>query len=205
MRNHIKISAKELYCVAVVALVMLVGATGSKANTVPINASYLGLEGIEYYIQTDKAVYDVGEDVEFLFRVTNMRGEDVRIYGWFPMRDIIVEEQEGDNWQALWKRHWFKVGPGGPVSINLEPGEFSEISGSWPQTDWNETTEIEDDFQVLPGSYRVSGTLKGRIGDSEYLDSRISLDITIVPEPATILTLAFGIYGLRHLKRKRIS
>lgn len=201
-------SAKKGHCVAIIALVMLVGAKESRANLVPISASYLGQEGIEYYIQTNKAVYDVGEDVEMLFRVTNMRDEDVRIYGGWPMRDIIVEEKEGNNLRVLWQWWWFKIGPGMPVGIDLEPGESSKISGSWPQTDWNETPEIEDDFQVLPGTYRVSGILKGRIGDFEnfeYLDSRISLDITIVPEPATIFTLVFGIYGLRHLKRKRIS
>ena len=58
--------AEKANFIVIVGVILLAGATGGRANTVPISASYLGLEGIEYYIQTNKAVYDVGEDVEFL-------------------------------------------------------------------------------------------------------------------------------------------
>jgi hypothetical protein len=47
-----------------------------------VNSNSIIQDDIEYYIQTDKSVYNLGEDVEMLYRVTNLRSEDVEFY--FP-------------------------------------------------------------------------------------------------------------------------
>lgn len=58
-----------------IALVVLVLGTASFAMAIPDSNSTV-LDDIEYYVQTDKSVYDLGENVEMLYRVTNLGDED---------------------------------------------------------------------------------------------------------------------------------
>jgi len=188
--------------ITVAAVVVLVGAMEGRANLVPVNSNSVIEDGIEYYIETDKVVYDLGEDVEILYRTTNLRDEQLRIQGG-PIMDIVVQAKEGENGRELWKRSWFKAGSTGPAVLVLEPGESGEISDIWRQRDWNGTPEIEDDFQVLPGTYRVSGVLRGGVPGGEFIDGRITLDITIVPEPGSLGLFAFGVLFLKHHNKRR--
>jgi hypothetical protein len=38
-------------------------------------------DGVEYYIKTDKTIYDLSENVNILYRVTNLTDETVSL-GW---------------------------------------------------------------------------------------------------------------------------
>jgi len=184
--------------ITVAAVVVLVGAMEGRANLVPVNSNSVIEDGIEYYVETDKVVYDLGEDVGVLYRITNLRDEEFRIRGSNPKRDIVVAAEKDNNWRELWKWSWFQVGPAGPVFLDLEPGEATELSDYWPQTDWNGTREIEDDFQVLPGTYRVSGVL-------HTTHTRIDVDIAVIPEPGSFVLLCGGAGLLRVLTRTRGS
>jgi hypothetical protein len=42
------------------------------AGATLVNSNSIVQDDIEYYIQTNKAVYDLGENVEMLYRVTNL-------------------------------------------------------------------------------------------------------------------------------------
>jgi hypothetical protein len=65
-------------------LVVLVLGTAQVAKANLVNSNSIIQDGIEYYIQTDKFVYDLGENVEILYRVTNLRDEEWRVDGFFP-------------------------------------------------------------------------------------------------------------------------
>ncbi|MCK4293106.1 MAG: hypothetical protein KAY65_07900 [Planctomycetes bacterium] len=184
--------------ITVAAVVVLVGATEGWAGLVPVNSNSVIEDGIEYYIHTDKAVYDFGEDVGVVYRITNLRDEKFRIRGLNPIRDIVVAAEKENNWRELWKWSWFQIGPAGPVVLDLEAGEATEISYHWPQTDLNGTFDIQDDFQVLPGTYRVSGVL-------HTTHTRIDVDIAVIPEPGSFVLLCGGAGLLRVLTRTRGS
>ena len=152
-----------------------------------IVSNSLIVDDIEYYIQADDSIYDLGEDIESLFRVTNLGDETVSIGTSYPIIDIIVSEKEGEVFNEIWNWSWDQIYPPGPVLFELDPDEFIELGGTWPQIDLHGSVEIEDHTQVPPGIYRVSGYLTPT-------DTNVVVDITIVPEPTTVLL--FGLGGL---------
>ena len=154
------------------------------ANSEIISNSMV-VDDIEYYMQTDDSVYNLGEDIESLFRVTNLGNETLSIWTSYPIIDIIILEEEGQVFNEIWNWSWDQTYPHGPVVFELEPDESVEINGIWPQIDLNGSVEIEDHTQVPPGIFRVSGYLAPT-------DTSVVVDITIVPEPATVLLLGFG-------------
>ena len=50
-------------------------------------------DGIEHYIQADKAVYGLGEHVQVLYRMTNLREEQLRVIYMPPIMDIRILAQ----------------------------------------------------------------------------------------------------------------
>jgi hypothetical protein len=166
------------------------------AKATLVNSNSLIEDNIEYYMQTDKAVYDLGENVEILYRVTNLRDEEWRVVGFSPMMDITVAAREGEVFNEIWNWSWDKVHPMGPVVFRLQPGESAEISGIWPRIDLNGSAEIEDHTQVPLGIYRT-------IGVFYPTHSSIAVDITIIPEPATLALLGLGLAGLLVRSKKR--
>ncbi len=160
------------------------------------------VDDIEYYMQTNDSIYDLGEDIESLFRVTNLGDETVSIGTSYPIIDIIVSEKEGEVFNEIWNWSWDQIYPPGPVLFELEPDESVELNGIWPQIDLHGSVEPGDHTQVQTGIYRVSGHLAPT-------DTSVAVDITIVPEPATICLVAFGyafmVLRKRGLKRRQKS
>lgn len=158
-------------------------------NGVIVNATMVSnsviVDDIEYYIQTDDSVYNLGEDVEMLFKVTNLGDVTLSIVTFYPIIDIIVSEKVGETYDEIWKWSWDKIYHTGPVLFKLEPDEFIELSGTWPQIDLNNSVDVVDHTQVPAGIYSVSGYLAPT-------DISVAVDITIVPEPCSILLLSLG-------------
>jgi len=162
----------------------------TKANIVDSNS--IVKDGIEYYMQTDKSIYDLEENVEMLYRVTNMGDKDVTfefICGPADDRcDFMVDKDEERIWDNLNRSCLWVI-----TSFTLSSFESKEFSWSWDMIDLN-------DNQVIPGKYGVSGVLSdlGLAYSERYVP--VCVPIEIIPEPATFLLLGLG--GL-FLRKKR--
>jgi hypothetical protein len=161
-----------------------------------VNWNSIEINDIEYYIQTDKAIYNLGEDVDFLYIVTNLRDEEWRIEWSFPVFDVVAEEKNGENFNEIWNWSWDQIYPHGPVVVTLGPQESIELNEIWPQIDLNGSVEIEDHTQVPPGLYRIAGVC-------HPTDVSIPVNITIIPEPTSLALLGMGLVRLLIHNKKR--
>jgi len=178
--------------IAVVAVLAWGGAREARAVLLPVNSSTVVHDGIEYYIQTDKAVYDLGEDVEVLFRITNLT-EDVwsRSGPCSIMNAVVTSTQQGAE-TILWGEP-FACGSHSQI-LTLATQESMEIDLAWPQID-------EYYVSVPPGRYEVIGTIFYKSNAVIVEDHPVSVEVTVIPEPATMTILAYGL-TLLVLKRK---
>ncbi len=188
--------AIKILTVLVAAMLALAGTAREARATLVSNS--VEKDGIEYYIQADEAVYNLGEEVEMLFRITNWRDEEWSISGLHPIRDIFVEAEEGENFNQIWYWTWNKPGPAGPVVLRLQPDESVELDGIWPQIDLKGTIDPIDDTSVSPGLYRISGVC-------HPTDTSVAVDITIIPEPGSLALFMAGLALLNHFNKKRKS
>ena len=140
----------------------------------PVNSNFIVKDGIEYYMQTNKFVYHLGENVEMLYRVTNLRDEDVTFgftAGPVDDRGDFLVEKDGE-------RIWDNLGrPGTTVltQFTLSPLESRDFTHLWDMTD-------SGGRQVTLGNYDVTGALGSlRLA---YMDRYIpvSVPIQIIPE-----------------------
>jgi predicted outer membrane repeat protein len=146
------------------------------------NSNTIVDEGIEYYIHTDKSVYELGEHTDLLYRITNLTDEIWAVVGMGYVWDILVEVKEGENFRVVWSfgsEHSPAPGPGG---LSLQPGESWELQVPWPQFNMNWTGDGWDYNQAPPGTYRVTGVLYGYRGWPEppmEIHTSVSVDITV--------------------------
>ena len=138
----------------------------------------------EYALETDKAIYQLGETVYATHTITNTLDVSVDLeFRKAPGFDLWVLDYGETTWQAytlfltvVWTR-------------TFEPGEILEFDYTWDMTD-------NDGNPVLPGEYDMVGV---NYGD----DNHVITNITIVPEPATVILMGLaGIYGAFFLNRR---
>lgn len=151
-------------------------------------------DDIEYYVQTDKFVYDLGEVVEMLYRVTNLGDEDVTFgfnVGPVDDRGDFIVEKDGERiWDNL-ERPCIYVG----TYFTLSSLESKEFSWSWDTTDFS-------GHQVVPGDYDATGVLSDL--SLAYIERYVpvSVPIEIIPEPGTMALFGMGLVGLLAYNRK---
>jgi hypothetical protein len=184
------------YAAIIIECVVLMLGVTSVAMAVP-NSNSIIEDGIEYYIQTDKAIYNLGDDVEMLFRVTNLTDSDVQIgcsrSGEF---NLLVEDDDNTVWAAA---HWFLwFSPG----IELSSGESINIPYIWDMLD-------DNDNLVTLGIYDVVGLMYNEpwnyYNHGEYVLTEVAVPINIIPEPTTILLLSLGAGLMVRMRRPRTS
>ena len=151
MNGGTKKSLKNLICAGISILFIT-----ASAKATLVNSNSIVVDNIEYYTQTDKAVYELGEDVWMLHRVTNLRDE--------PLTFIFAYQQQChfEVWDAETRIWWWpKLFSPLLSSFTLQPGEFKEFLKDWDMMNDNDTLEPGDDFLVDPGIYHVSGQVWG--------------------------------------------
>jgi hypothetical protein len=165
------------------------------AKATLVNSSTTIQDGIEYYIQTDKAVYDLGQEVEIRYRITNLTDQQWQVGGVTPGWMIFVAPKGAEWFDGIWE--WAEPGPPGPTGLRLQPNEFMEISEMWPQINMQGTPhEPGDDIQIPPGIYRITACLK-------LTDTNVAVDVTIVPEPTSMALFLAGMSIFIAFDRKR--
>lgn len=156
------------------------------------NSSSVVEGGIEYYIQTDKAVYNLGENVEILYRVTNLTDNPVSIGEkslFSPDYDVIITD-DGDT--KVWQYILTLPPPPTPpetTMFHLEPYESKDYQTTWDLTNDNGTSDRTDDLPVDPGMYNVTGELNLYFWEEIV---PVSVSVETIPEPATFLLLGLG-------------
>jgi len=177
--------------ITILAILILCGVNPAQADVV--NPNSVVVNDIAYYFQTDKFVYNLDEEVEMLFRVTNLTEYTVNFGKTsippFCYTFIVTDENNNEIW------YWPRTVPlPPPMDYVLGPYESRQNQQIWNMMNDNGTTETNDDFPVEPGLYNVTGYLRA----GEIIP--VSVSIEIIPEPTTVFLLGFG--GL--LLRKRI-
>ena len=173
MSMEAKKNLKRLVCAGIAILTL---ARCASANLVDSNS--VVFDGIEYYIQANKSVYDLGEDVEMLYRVTNLRDEDVKIPCLrSPEFNLWVQEDDETIWALV---HWFKWYS---LGVDLSAGESKEIPYVWDMRDDNGNL-------VEPRVYDVVGVIYS------YEQTEVKVAVTIVPEPCSLALLGVGFASL---------
>ncbi|UCF42466.1 MAG: hypothetical protein JSV99_07635 [Planctomycetota bacterium] len=149
----------------------------SQALADSANSNSIVKDDIEYYLQTDKAVYNTGETVQMLYRVTNL-GPDAVVM-WFNYGpaddrcDFIVEKDGQSIWNNLSRDAFFWV-----TFRTLDPSESTSFNISWDMTDL-------DGNPTASGQYEVTAALSQL--DPFYQDKHVPVSVTITITPTTIL------------------
>jgi hypothetical protein len=178
---------KKFAIVSILEILLFIGGLAQAT----VNSNTVVVDNIEYYVQTDKSAYNLGENVEILFRLTNLTSEEQRFVSLFPIGDIVVKQ--GQN--RVWKWSWDKVHSDGPIHLIFAPNETIELSGIWPQIDLHGSVDIEDHTQVSPGSYTISGFF-------QPTQTSTAVNVIIIPEPCSMILFSTGLL-LYHCFNKR--
>jgi hypothetical protein len=186
---HAKRFSNSTLFIALIVSAILITERSAKANLV--NSNSIVEDDIEYYMQTDKDVYDLGENIEILYRVTNLRGEDVTFgfnYGPIDDRCDYIVEKEGERiWDNIGRKVTTVL-----TSFNLSPFESYEYTHTWDMTDFN-------GIPIDSGYYDITAALGYPSSHDRYVPVSVSIDV--IPEPATIALLGTGIALLTRNKK----
>lgn len=118
---------------------------------------------VPYTIETNKAVYSIGETVNVVHRIVNDSPFPVGIeLQQTPGFDLKIAQGE----EIIWQR--FNGYSTNITNITIQPGESLERHYFWDLTNWNTGALVSS------GKYEVTGVIYG--------DLDVSVGITVVPE-----------------------
>lgn len=137
--------------------------------TVPVNSNSILKDGIEYYMQTDKFIYNSGEEVKMLYRVTNLTDQDVTFNFTDQVQHYFTVKDDGN---LIWDAP--KVGFPALSCFTLSPNGYKEYSENWDMVD-------NQGVLIVPGNYEITGSLHPiLLGDKDkYVP--VSVQIEIIP------------------------
>ena len=165
------------------AAVVLGVVAQSWGSLLPVNSNTVVQDGIEYYIETDKVVYDLGGDVEILFRITNLTDEVWSRVSPFSIMNLVIERTGVGEPELVWSGPY--AGSTRPARIMLDPGESHDLAKTWPQWDNHYNP-------VFAGTYRITGAVH-YVADTERVDYfPVNVDFAIIPEPCSGVLFVAG-------------
>jgi len=137
-----------------------------------VNSNSIVNDGIKYYIRTDKHAYHLGEEVQMLYRVTNLKSEDVKfVFSQSPEWNFWVKKYGENIWKAV--NGWWLMG----TSFTLTPGEHKEYSHAWDMRD-SEGQLINAGFYMVTGGFDAGAD---EFDPEFYGYSKVSVSIEITP------------------------
>ena len=162
-------------------------------------------EGLEYYIRIDKGIYDLGENIEMLHRLTNVGDQtlnvcDLDIY----TLSLELTRPEGDILFApAWITH--PMPPGIPTVITLNPGEYAECRWYIMLCEWGIDEQVVEEPFAAVGHYYILSRYNNSWPESEGPERLVpdALHFAIIPEPCSIAILGVGLASLL-IRKKRI-
>jgi hypothetical protein len=152
----------------------LMGLHWLEDNT-PVNSNCIVKDGVEYYMQADKSVYHLGENVAMLYRVTNLSDKVVR----FCFRDQVQYYFEvTQNGDLIWLMP--KVGLAAFSSFVLGSNDSNEYTENWSMVNENGTPWLlDDDFPADAGTYDIVGSLHPILLAQEDRDKYVPISVSI--------------------------
>ena len=172
--------------IAYIVLIAVALASGARdATAVFVNSNSIVQDNIEYVMQTDKSIYNLGENVQILYGVINLTMVPVPFE--IDVQQCSFQVSDGQTRICAWPKYVL------PAFYNatLPPGVFFQFSDSWDLTNDNGTVTSNDDFLVEPGTYYISGKLSGMPINGSPPDF-VTVAVQVVPEPATICLFGLG-------------
>jgi hypothetical protein len=184
----------------IAAVIFLLAAC--EVQAVIVNSNSVVEDGIEYYIQTDKSVYNLGENVLILYRVTNLTDVSVNLGTLLPdpPDNYDLRIMQGDD--QIW---WY---PYTAITLVirdfiLQPLETKEFQTNWNMMNDNGTPWLHgDDSLITPGTYDVVGKIALWAVDERV---PVSVSVDVVPEPATFLLFGTGLIIVSNRNRREVK
>jgi hypothetical protein len=158
-----------------------------------VDSNYIDQGGVRYYIQTDKTVYDLGENVEMMYRVTNLGADDITFH-FDDQVQYYFTVKENNN--LIWSVP--KVGFPGSSEFVLHPGNYKEYVEIWDMHD-NQGVFVTSGIYDLRGS--LHPILLSEQDKEKYVP--VSVQIGIIPEPTSMLLFGAGLMGLLSRNRRK--
>ena len=139
------------------------------------NSDSVEENGIEYYLETDKSSYRLGESVSILYRITNKTDELKELGTVYNCESCIRQLQITSNGEVIWKSCRVPP-PCGHKTFRLNPHESWEHTEVWNMINDNGTLEPDDDFSVVPGVYIVTSET-GFSGENTRRPLSVSIEV----------------------------
>ena len=187
--------------VFVLLLILVVAGCAKEAKAALVDSNSVVKDGIEYYIQTDKSVYnlDLGEEAQILYRVTNLTENPVDLGTVFDAQswwyDFLITDDSGT--EVWWYPRTFPLRI--PTPFNLDPYESKQAEKTWGLINDNGTWLTGDDFPVGTGIYSIHGEIFLYSGERVP----VSVNVEVVPEPGTLSLLGAGLIGITLIRKRK--
>jgi hypothetical protein len=183
--------------IVTILVVLLSGAVAQA--TIDFTNSHSRIEDeIQYTILTDKAIYQLGEEVHIQYHITNLSTTEEKVLGStsYPPYHLWIENQD-DERIASFGGHFPVVS-----TINLLPQETVIFPYPWNSPEGTIWEMTDDNGEVIDlGIYGIFGGITVYSPIISY--SVVSVPIQIIPEPASLVLLSIGLLRVRKKKRNR--
>jgi len=163
--NRRKFIKKSLEGIVIAGIIPLI--SGCKKNPVEsepesiLNINSIIKDNIKYYVQTDKKIYSLGENVEMMYKVTNLSDENVKfIFSTQPVFNFFILKDENVIWGAN------KYGIYVFTEFTLSPNNSNEFNYVWDMKD-------DEGNLVNAGKYNA-------IGELHIAATQVSVPIEII-------------------------